>query len=583
MSNAPIDSIDPLVEHKDSLSKSESISSASLKSLSTSSVGVAPSIPTPSEPIASAASSQLSDGTRGAVTAIPTAPAAAFKPVSSVLLGDAEQKQRSLKYSVVDGSFYAMMAGFGESFFSAFAIFLNANAGQLALLGSVPQMIGSFSQLLTRRCVKLFGSKKRFVVTFATAQALMHLVVLCAYLFKAISVPFLICAVSLYYLCGLIISPAWNAWMGDLVDEKMRGTYFGRRNFACGFASFFALLTAGYLLQSYTDTPGEKFLGFVFLFVIAVCARLVSAYFLAQQYEPKTIVHDRNQFPLRDFVHALRTTNLGTFLAFMWLFNFGVYLSSPFFAPYMLGQLGLSYIQYTMINAAAIIAKLLFMPIWGKASDRFGTRKLMLLSACLVVLVPFSWLFGSSVIYLIIIQLYSGFAWAGLELTSFNFLFDATSPKQRSSVIAYYNVINGIMLFCGALIGGWLVTIGLIPGWSIYFGVFLASGVFRLIACTFFLSRVKEVRQFEAVGYRHLLFHELTVQPTLGLVHGAVEATNWTRRRVTSRVTHLFTDIDDFLDNISGHHRIQRHIASHISSFFVEVDKFIDRHKKKQK
>jgi len=489
-----------------------------------------------------------------------------FKPLNAVLVGDQEKKQRSLKYSVVDGSFYAVMAGFGESFFSAYAVFLNASNGQLALLGSLPQMIGSYSQLLTRRFTKIFGSKQKFIVTSATLQALMHLLILCAYFFQKLSVPILIFAVSLYYLFAMIIGPAWNTWMGDLVEERVRGAYFGSRNFACGFASFFAFVTAGYLLQYYTDTVTQKFLGFVFLFVIATCARLVSAYFLSLKYEPKNVLAEKNPFPFTEFIRAVRTTNLGTFLMFLWVFNFGVYISGPFFTPYMLGELHIDYIAFTLVNAAAIIAKLLFMPVWGKASDRFGTRKLLLLSACLVVLNPFMWLFGSSLVYLIIIQLYSGFAWAGLELTTFNFLFDTTTPEKRSSVIAYHNVINGTMLFLGAIVGGWLVTAGFIPNWSVYFDVFLASGILRLVACIFFLWRVKEVRQFEQVGYRHLLFHELTLAPTLGLVHGAVEATT----RTTRRVTHVFSDVDEFVDRISR-------AKSRFTAAFIELDEFIDR------
>lgn len=488
-----------------------------------------------------------------------------FTPVSQVLIGDQEKKQRSLKYSVVDGSFYSVMAGFGESFFSAFAIFLNATSGQLALLGSLPQMIGSISQLFTRRLIRLFGNRQKFIVFSAIMQGLMHLPILAAYFFGTLSATMLLIAASLYWFFGMILGPAWNSWMGDLVDENVRGSYFGKRNFICGFASFASFLTAGYLLQFYTDSLGEKFLGFAFIFIIAICARLASAYFLSTMYEPAYEMPKVNPFPFKEFLKAVRTTNFGTFVSFIWVLNFGVFLSGPFFAPYMLTELGLTYMQYTFINAAAIIAKLIFMPVWGKASDKFGTRKLMFLSAWLVVFVPITWLFADSVWYLIVIQLYSGFAWAGFDITTFNFLFDTTQPSKRASAIAYHNVINGLMLLAGALLGGVLVKYGWIPGISVYLGVFLASGLIRLFACIFFLLRIKEVRTFEKIGYRRLLLRELTVLPTMGLIQGAVHSTSKTKNRVKN----MISDIDDFIENIA---------PKQLNHMFVEIDEFFDRH-----
>lgn len=45
--------------------------------------------------------------------------------------------KKSLKCSILDGTFYSIMIGSGESFFFAFAVFLKANNIQLGLLGSL--------------------------------------------------------------------------------------------------------------------------------------------------------------------------------------------------------------------------------------------------------------------------------------------------------------------------------------------------------------------------------------------------------------------------------------------------------------
>ncbi|HLP79580.1 MAG TPA: MFS transporter [Acidobacteriota bacterium] len=450
-----------------------------------------------------------------------------------------DDKKKSLRFSVLDGSFYSIMVGFGESFFSAFAIFLHATNTQLALLGSLPQMLGSVLQLFSRRLLLFFASRKKFVVFSATCQALMHVFIAGAYFFDALSVPILIACVALYLSFAMVPGPVWSSWMGDLVNEEERGMYFGRRNKICGFASFVSFLIAGFILQEVSGT--NKYYGFLVLFGIALVARLISVSYLARKTDPPCDLPAKNPYPFFSFLSEVTSTNYGFFVMFLWFINFAVFLSGPFFAPYMLNHLHLSYMEFTLVTASTIIAKLLFMPIWGKAADTYGTRKLLVLSAILIVPVPALWLFGSAVWYLILIQLYSGFVWAGFELTTFNFLFDTTQPSKRTSSIAYYNVLNGVFLFLGSLMGTFLISIDEGVFSSSYLFVFLVSSVLRGIACICFLHRLKEVRNVAPVRYQDLLLNVLTVMPTMGVINQVVAITQETGKKIQMR----FKDIDE--------------------------------------
>ena len=68
-----------------------------------------------------------------------------------------DKVKKSLKYSVLDGTFNSIKIGFGESFFQAFAIFLKANSLQIGILGSLPQALGSLFQLFSHKLLKLFS------------------------------------------------------------------------------------------------------------------------------------------------------------------------------------------------------------------------------------------------------------------------------------------------------------------------------------------------------------------------------------------------------------------------------------------
>jgi MFS family permease len=128
-----------------------------------------------------------------------------------------------------------------------------------------------------------------------------------------------------------------------------------------------------------------------------------------------------------------------------------------------------------------------------------------------MTLIPLLWLVSEDFSWLIFAQVYSGFAWAGFEIASFSFFFDLTTHKNRTTSIAYYNVVNGFMLISGAIVGAWLLSIN--TPWSTYFTIFVASAVLRFLSVALFLRRVREPRSVKSVGYRSLLFRELMYKP----------------------------------------------------------------------
>ena len=51
----------------------------------------------------------------------------------------------ALRHSIKDGVAYSVMAGAGETYFSAFALFYKATTTQIGLLASLPPLVALFS------------------------------------------------------------------------------------------------------------------------------------------------------------------------------------------------------------------------------------------------------------------------------------------------------------------------------------------------------------------------------------------------------------------------------------------------------
>jgi MFS family permease len=153
------------------------------------------------------------------------------------------------------------------------------------------------------------------------------------------------------------------------------------------------------------------------------------------------------------------------------------------------------------------------MGIWGRHADMVGNMKIIRLTSCFIPIVPILWLFGHNVIYLIIVQVFAGFVWAGYNLSVFNFVYDAVMPEKRTRCVAYLNVINGTCICAGALLGGFL-AINLPPvfGYRLL-TLFALSGILRAIFSISILPHIKEVRRVEKIKSLDLFFSVMRIRP----------------------------------------------------------------------
>jgi MFS family permease len=432
-----------------------------------------------------------------------------------------EKVRKSLRYSVLDGTFNAMKIGFGESFFQAFAALFKASDFQIGLIGSLPQALGSFFQLFSYKLIKGFRSRQRFVCFSVFLELLMYIPIALIFFFGSLKVIYLIIFICIYWVFSTIAGPAWNSWMGDLVSENNRGTYFGRRNKITGIASFVSLLIGGYILQMFSDGTSKPYIGFAIIFFLALISRAVSLHYLTKKYEPEYSIFPSSNFGFIDFLKQARFRNYGLFVIYLSFMNFAVYLATPFFAGYMLYDLKWDYMTFTLINAVFLIVKYALMPVWGKACDKYGSKKVLSLAGYLMPLNALLWMFSTNVWYIALVQVYSGFVWAGFEIASFSFIFDTTTPQKRATCVAYYNVLSGFALFLGAIAGGLFVKYNNIF-WSSYLLVFLLSTIIRYAASFIFIPKLKEIRGVRHITYRQLLLNIITTMPASGFVNSII-------------------------------------------------------------
>jgi len=421
-----------------------------------------------------------------------------------------DKVQKALKTSIKEGVAYSIMEGMGLRYITPYALLLGASNKIIGFLTSIPQIASAIIQLFSLRILGGKISRKKLSFWGALLQAIFWLPIISLEFFYFVlnkrgpMIPIaLIGFYTILVAAGSIFAPAWSSWMKDLVDEKTRGSYFGKRNRIVGFASLSSMVVAGYLLDVFKKI--NAYSGFLLIFSIAMISRFISAFLLKQQHEPPFKSHKSYYFTLWEFIRIMPQSNFGRFTAFVNLFTFSVSIASPFFAVYMLKYLKLSYLQFTLVNFASSIASLLSMPLWGKLGDRYGNLKIVKTTSSLIPLVPAMWALTTFVksnfvfFILLLIELYSGFLWAGYNLSSSNFVYDAVTRQKLPICVTYYNILNAVMTFIGATIGGFLASYNILRNISAgnIIQVFIISAIFRFLSAIIILPHVKEVKKVE--------------------------------------------------------------------------------------
>jgi len=413
-----------------------------------------------------------------------------------------KKTKKNLDYANKRGISNNVMVGAGEHYLSPYAIALGATDVQVGLMTSIPKLLASFSQLFSTKITEEIGSRRKMVLIFSLIQMLIWIPIGLLIFSGYNAVLNLIFFATVYWISASIVLPAWNSWLGDLVPDRIKGRFFGRRRMLTGLSLFLSMSIAGVTL--YISSKYHPLLGFGIIFSIVFISKLISWSYLRKMKEPAFHIYEESKFSFLDFIKKMPKTNFGKFVIFLTLMTFSVSIASPYFSVYMLKDLGLNYLTYTIIISAAQISNFIFILIWGRYSDFFGNKKIMTVTGYLIFILPLLWIFSTNIFYLIGVQVFAGFLWSGFNISTFNFIFDTVSPSKRVRCVSYYNVLNGLAIFLGTSLGGWLLKFGTMF-WSNFILLLIVSSVGRFISPLIMLPKIKEVKWVKRVSERKLL------------------------------------------------------------------------------
>jgi MFS family permease len=363
-------------------------------------------------------------------------------------------------------------------------------ARDVALLATITNLIFALLLVKVPSVVKFGDSLKRAVVVLSIIATLGWVpLILISIFVKGISPSVLIILWVINLVPSLLTGPLVDKWLSDLVSSNKLGRYLSiRAIFSTGaYLSFFYIM--GYTLDHFKS---NLFSGFSVIYVIAFSASLGS---LLLCILLKTVIplgeSNQSDFGLIRFVREAKQNNLGIFILFTASMMFATGISSAFFSVYMLKDLHFTYFTFTLVVSIEIIARIAVSYLGGRWIDSAGAMKVLRYASMIIPFVPILWLFSANIGYLMAIQVLSGVAWATFDLSTQSYLCRDTPQAKRLHYMVYYRSVVTLASAIGPLVGAGLLNVIYPVLGNTILGIFLLSGVLRLLAVITILPRLK--------------------------------------------------------------------------------------------
>ncbi|MFO0663812.1 MAG: MFS transporter [Polyangiaceae bacterium] len=157
-----------------------------------------------------------------------------------------------------------------------------------------------------------------------------------------------------------------------------------------------------------------------------------------------------------------RAPSLGAIFLTVFLDLLGFGLVLPFLGEGARDTFGSTEFVGSLLASVYSLMQFLFVPVWGRLSDRIGRRPVLLWSVFASIL---GWLglfgsltFGHSVVWLFLTRAFSGIATANLGTAS-AYIADVTKPEERAKGMGLIGAAFGLGFIIGPGIGGALAKV----------------------------------------------------------------------------------------------------------------------------
>lgn len=370
-----------------------------------------------------------------------------------------EQMSKNKRFSIINGTYSAISQNILSGFLALFAIqALQATNQQIGFISSLPQMMNLLIMIPGALLMNRLMSKKRFtVITIFAARFGMFLIALIPFIPSVSHGWLLVIVVALMGIPTSLSALSWQSFIGDLIPQADRGTFFGKRNRYNTVAAMLSVLSVGILLNLFDKSNA---LPYQFFFLVAFAMGIMEVVYLSRHIEIGRVVESKEQAQSQagsNFKAIFKERPFLLFVACSMLFNFGWQMAWPLFNIYNINYAHASALWISLFTVINQIAQILSFPFWGRVADKYGNMLTLFVVGSGMAILPTLTILSTNYVYLSATNFVSGLFLSGLTMLLFNQTLNVSPEEGRTSFIAGYNVAIGLVGFVAPLFGTWLL------------------------------------------------------------------------------------------------------------------------------
>ena len=386
----------------------------------------------------------------------------------------------------------AITAGIG-TFLSVFLVRLGASPFEVGLLTSVPALVTIVLSILLAPLVEGRRDLVRVVTwTRVGSRACFLLIALVPLILAGERLALAPAAiVALWGLSAVFSSattPAFTAVLAEVVPPRRRPAVNGNRWALFSFVTAVTVALFGRLLDA---LPFPR--NFQFVFALSSLAGLVSLYYFDRirlAAAPPTAAWPTRVGPRRYFAGlahgTVRQPAFASYLLTTFVYRLGLSLPAALVPIYWVDHVKASNTWIGLTTTAIYGTLVLTYFLWGRAASRYGHRRVLLISSAGLSFYPLLTTLVREPVWLIPVAIVYGTFVAGIDISFFEGLLEASPPEQRAS---FANLAVLIGPLCGTAVAGWL---GIQAG-------FITAGALSLLgAALFYLLSVGRQRPLQS-------------------------------------------------------------------------------------
>lgn len=381
-----------------------------------------------------------------------------------------EQKIKKTRfYATAEVIFFnGFYVGMQSFVMMSLAIYFGLNSFLISIISVLPTA-GYFLQVFTKRVNIILGSRKRTLVITTTISRLAICILPIVILLdlKKQNIYFLIMLV--YSLFTPFVNNVWTSTMVEIIPEKDRGKYFGKRNLFSSLSIVLYTLAYGYIL-----TFEDRKMAMLILTLVMSISAIIETIILYLHYIPD-LGKDVKKVSLKI---ALKNKNFVIYLKFasVWLFTWE--FLKPLTEYYRLKILGVNVVFISQMGVLTAILSSGLYVLYGKLSDKYGNKTMLRMGIFFTtyyVLIYFSMIDQNKISMLVMAAIVDSIGFTAITLSLLNLMMEI-SEEPADAYVGAYALICGIVAIVAGIFGGII-------------GTYLNNGVIYIMGEKFYTIR----------------------------------------------------------------------------------------------